>query len=64
MFKPTERKLECAAFSPTMIVYYIRPNGATGCSTTVKDFEQHKEKYKDCLLVIAPANAPVYFRKV
>jgi len=51
------------SFHPDMMVYYVRPDGTNGCVCDVKQFKQHKDEYKDCLLIIAPPNAPVYFRK-
>ena len=51
------------SFHPDMMVYFIKPSGEHGCSCSVKEFENYKHLYKDCLLIIAPPNAPVYFRK-
>lgn len=50
-------------FHPKMMVYYVSPTGESGCCCEVEQFEKYKHEYKDCLLIIAPGNAPVYFRK-
>jgi len=53
-------------FNPSMMVYYVSPTGATGCLCDVKQFNDQnlEKKYKGYLLIIAPPDAPVYFRSV
>jgi len=50
-------------FSMHTLVYYIRPNGEQGCSTTADKFKEYKDKYKDCILIFVNENVPIYFRK-
>lgn len=50
-------------FNNDMMVYYVKPNGESGCCCSVKEFDRVKHRYKDCLLIVAPPNAPLYFRK-
>ena len=59
-----QRKFYSQDFSKAMYVYYIKPDGTTGCSTDVKNFDKVKENYKDCIIIVAPENAPIYFRRI
>ena len=46
-----------------MMIYFVGKN-CNGCICSIKEFIRQDlfEKYKDCTLIAAPPNAPVYFR--